>query len=706
MSNIWQTPWRSTNPRKFFTLPPTMADRRRKSGVVNIPLDRDNNIDPSKMGSGAMGKAPKERPKKKPKERWLLTRKTWRYMADAGRKLIPEGALNRPEDVPKIEAYFQEVCQKEPRFLLWRKGSYPGALGFRSNRRRKERRKGGSCRTKSCSADEADDIKKAARPTDLALITHSSGGRFDIQKLKYDFLNKPPPATTSPTSSGFHRLGETLASMKEEESEETQLINMLEKYLTISEKGPAAVQQPGGPAFDYQELIDKLQQHLSAVYKTIPKTPSPSTSRKQAAKEGVHFEGDHVQKSLSETLSRYFSRSTNREHVISDLLTNRKLLEGLYFDLRRTKGFRSNRSGAGNYSGQNLSPWNTSLRHSDINTKYDADSDSDSLEIAGWKRLGKSVSKFRKDGGPMSPPPLIEIRGESQEQEPTYIDWGIQTDPIPENVLQQCDEEYKKAQAEKEQEIREQKSSGYRRRSSVDNDDVSPSVSDTIKRYLRMARKKSVDSDKAVDRFKRVNYDRNLRNIKAKGEITKPGDDDGLNKGCQTVDEWILTYRDLKFDEIVFSDPDTSIGSRVTSSRSSYDATTGEDVQILPIKPSSCPASPPSGFLSSSQSFLSNLLHGGKDAKDAKSAAAQAAAVMQKSKSSSSVMHHGSRLVAKKIFRSRSKSQSRVQATPSSWTPQVIRSFFVLLQSVFKTIVILTLRINIELSIINSQRHK
>ncbi|KAB0800109.1 hypothetical protein PPYR_07989 [Photinus pyralis] len=42
---------------------------------------------------------------------------------------------------------------------------------------------------------------------------------------------------------------------------------------------------------------------------------------------------------------------------------------------------------------------------------------------------------------------------------------------------------------------------------------------------------------------------------------------------------------------------------------------------------------------------------------------------MQKSKSSSSVMHHGSRLMAKKIFRSRSKSQTRPAPTQSSWTP-------------------------------------
>uniref|UniRef100_A0A1B6E243 Rho-GAP domain-containing protein n=1 Tax=Clastoptera arizonana TaxID=38151 RepID=A0A1B6E243_9HEMI len=49
----------------------------------------------------------------------------------------------------------------------------------------------------------------------------------------------------------------------------------------------------------------------------------------------------------------------------------------------------------------------------------------------------------------------------------------------------------------------------------------------------------------------------------------------------------------------------------------------------------------------------------------------KAAQAMQKSKSSSSVVHHGSRLVAKKIWKARSKSSSR--ATPSVtsvWTPQ------------------------------------
>lgn len=171
-----------------------------------------------------------------------------------------------------------------------------------------------------------------------------------------------------------------------------------------------------------------------------------------------------------------------------------------------------------------------------------------------------------------------------------------------------------------------------------------------------MARKKSVDTDK-VDRFKRVNYDRNLRNIKAKGEITKPGDDDGLNKGCQTNDDWILRYRDLRFDEI----PEVSdTESRISSSRSSLDVIGDETNKSSPSSP------PPTKH----QSFLSHLLHGKHD-KQEKNPSVTGPSTMQKSKSSSSVMHHGSRLMAKKIFRSRSKSQTRAAQATCSWTPQV-----------------------------------
>lgn len=591
-----------------------MAERpSRRRGVPRSASTESSDI--------PMGKPKERKHHKKPKERWLLTRKTWRYMADAGRKLIPDGVQNRPEDIPKIEAYFQEICKREPKFLLWRKNSYPGALGFRT-RKRKERRKGGSCR-KASSADEIE-ILRPERPTNLPL-PHSSGGRFDIQKMKEDFLNKPPtPVAYSP----FSLDAQPSLSEEEEDPEEKQLISMIEQYLSVSSKPTST--SSSRTDLNYQELVDKLQRHLTLISRNFPQNPPPPP------KQTVHFEGDYVQKSLSETLSRYFGVYPNRDKVISDLLTDRRALERLYFDLRQAKGFRSRRGGSGYQQSTNWSP---------------------KLRNYGNQRVGGGGYENRKDYYMGSPPPLIEIQAESSEV--TYRNFATQTLPIPEEVLAKVEEEYKKALAEKEEEERDstRQQGVSRRKSSVDHDDVSQSVSETIKRYLRMARKKSVDTDK-VDRFKRVNYDRNLRNIKAKGETTKPGDDDGLNKGCQTNDDWILTYRDLKFDEI--SDND----SHVSSSRSSIDAGIDD-----PNK--SSPSSPP-GLLSSSHSFLSNLLHGKHHDKHEKNVAtAVATGAMQKSKSSSSVMHHGSRLVAKKIFRSRSKSQTRPSSAPSSWTPQV-----------------------------------
>ena len=150
---------------------------------------------PSAVGSREGAKERKPKPRR---ERWLLTRKTWRYMTDAGRKLIPEGTHNRPEDIPKIEAYFQEICHKEPRFLLWRKQSYPGAIGFRSKGRTRSGRlkKGGSCRDKTSSADEAEDIKKAS-PLFAVKQLPKQAGRFDVQKMREEFLfgrnDLPPP---------------------------------------------------------------------------------------------------------------------------------------------------------------------------------------------------------------------------------------------------------------------------------------------------------------------------------------------------------------------------------------------------------------------------------------------------------------------------------------------------------------------------------
>ncbi|XP_012234296.1 uncharacterized protein [Linepithema humile] len=582
------------------------------------------------------------------KERWLLTRKTWRYMADAGRRLIPDGAHNRPEDIPKIEQYFQEVCQKEPRFLLWRKASYPGSLGLRAQRRRRQP-KGGSYRTQASSADEADDARSSPQSFVLQATT---SGTFDLAKAKREWLLTSTSGDGSMPSSPVMR-----RKTSQEDAEAKELADMLQKYLnmqgeatnparTAAKSEQATEQAEGKEPFDYRSLINKLQQHLDTIVAQAKREEAPPRkgySEKDAvATSTLPYQGDYVHKSLMETLSRYYSKSSSREHVISDILTDRKLLEKLYFDLRCTRGFRGPRA-----TGAYTSPSSRWWGHERLRTK----------ESDSWSSTKRDL---------ISPPPLIAVQEPSIDR--SFFDNGVQTDPVPRDVLDACLEKDKEESLQKDH--ASHKSSG-RRRSSVDNDDVSPSVSDTIKRYLRMARKKSMDADK-TDRFKRVNYDRNLRNIKAKGEITKPGDDDGNSKGCQTEDNWAAHYREMSSENL--SDADTTTSpppSRNASSRSSIDAGLGSEEPSTPVKQSH-----------HHQSFLSHLLHGSNAHKDKPHSAPGSPALtstspnsaggtaMQKSKSSSSVVHHGSRLVAKKIWRSRSKSTSRATHQPSVWTPQ------------------------------------
>ncbi len=134
-------------------------------------------------GTGLIGRKPsaKDRLKRQAsvtgekKTRWLLTRKTWRYMADAGRKLIPENIGNKTENVEKIEEHFQKLCQNEKKFLIWkRKLSYPGATGSfrRKNKGKPNKRPAtlGSPPTTCSSADECEDGERSRKGTDDLII--------------------------------------------------------------------------------------------------------------------------------------------------------------------------------------------------------------------------------------------------------------------------------------------------------------------------------------------------------------------------------------------------------------------------------------------------------------------------------------------------------------------------------------------------------
>lgn len=501
------------------------------------------------------------------RERWLLTRKTWRYMADAGRKLMPDGVGNRPEDVPKIEAYFQEVCQKEPRFLLWRKQSYPGALGFRSRGRPRGNRQNnlGSVRENASSADEADSAPKV--PSVSFLAHPKPAGRYELERLRKDFLFGSTENHEGILSADYRSPGST-----------SDLVQFINDYMGNPPEGSSSPVEQSH--LDHEQLLEKLEDYISVTKSSDALSSESKKSATRTAATGTTIlESDNTQKNLLETLRRYYARSTNREKVIGDILMDRKLLENLYFELRKTRGFLGRRVigststlGLGSINSATNSAWkdNKSQR------KYDrVNTSSDYLNIFNDKKnklfLTNNSNTYRNMS---SPPPVIEI----EDVEAKYADVGVQTAPLEPAVVGLIEDENRRKleSADDVSHMAKVSPKALQRKTSMENDDVSPSVSDTIKRYLRMARKKSVESDK-VDRFKRVNYDRNIRNIKGKGE-PDICDGDDTNRAIQTDDSWLSVLKTV----------DENSNSRITSSRSSIDTGTtfsGEELLSPPLSP-------------------------------------------------------------------------------------------------------------------------
>ena len=89
------------------------------------PKKRDKSTTPPPSSPPRLQpQAPTAKPKKR--ERWLLTRKTWRYMADAGKLLIPESLRKgkdmkdyNNDDLARLEEHFHSICDNQQEFIEW-----------------------------------------------------------------------------------------------------------------------------------------------------------------------------------------------------------------------------------------------------------------------------------------------------------------------------------------------------------------------------------------------------------------------------------------------------------------------------------------------------------------------------------------------------------------------------------------------------------
>lgn len=476
-----------------------------------------------------------------------------------------------------------------------------------------------------------------------------------------------------------------------------------------------------------------------AFFQSLPPPTSSTPSASAPPLQSADWAASMHTSLLLENL-RHYSRSNRNpllsfDRITSDVLADKRLLRQIRDELKQQQLERVLRR----HSSRNFFPTSSS---SSVNTG--------SSLFSFWQRdprssTASSIHLRHHTGDEISststtdsrhPPRSTQARGVRFEKR--YATTGCQTDPIPITHLQQIHVDYRRqteaaaaeaaeaaaaAAAEAEAEAaaaaaasqsptHSQTAKHSRRKSSTENEDVSQSVSDTIKRYLRMARKKSVHESDA-NRFKRVNYDQTLRNIKPKGEITMPGDDDGLAKGAQTEADWIervmVEVRALGRQLGIVPGVGSGSGGCVVEggdaiAKSCIQSIISPTVRRAAVSPPPSPSPSSGGLFQTGTQFLSNLLpwhstaanpnpnssaqpynhphsstlsSSSSPSTSTRGAPTSACGSMQplltgahsppadnsalmKSKSSSNV----TQVFTKKIFKSRSKSQSRT-ASPS-----------------------------------------
>ncbi|XP_037820612.1 uncharacterized protein LOC119609776 [Lucilia sericata] len=488
--------------------------------------------------------------KEKKRERWLLTRKTWKYMTDAGRKLIPDGVQNRQEDIPKIEAHFQKVCASEPHFVLWRrKSSYPGAMRNSKKRLKQLLQHTGQ----KPQVLEQEEINNA----DLVLELLHSHLKLD-EAIKTDTLlgtkTEGPHQTNSPSA---QRPKPITRSIRKSDG------------MNVSLRGPGFL-PPAATQLQELSMVDQLLQQLSALSRS---SMLPDTIDLPPEKINAELLNDKATlKKIYNALKKQQLHRILTKHSIpskprTNLTHSTSMLSLLHFGSShpKTKTFISTTdksiktkspTAASNFSSiPSISSSNTSI--TPVTTA--AQHTHSGIQPVVPQRQRKPPTSLNLSG-------ISNCSRKDQQHRPAVIEkqlnsCGTQTNFIPLSEIKRLAEDYKEYKREEiaaeagggagggivttdDEGEKQATSYSHRRKSSIDNEDVSQSVSDTIKRYLRMARKKSIHDENA-NRFKRVNYDRNLRNIQAKGEINPPGMDEDNNKAVQTLDAWALITLDF-----------------------------------------------------------------------------------------------------------------------------------------------------------------
>ena len=155
-------------------------------------------------GSGGKLVPPPPSKTSKKRERWLVTRKTWRYMADAGKLLIPEYLRKgkdykdyTEDDIRLLEEHFHDVCEQQKEFVIWE-----GPVEDPRVQLAKTRKAPSSASTTQFSESQADSlvaVESAEESSDYRYESHAAKFRIVLPSGE-----KPPPGYTQVGTRSFN----------------------------------------------------------------------------------------------------------------------------------------------------------------------------------------------------------------------------------------------------------------------------------------------------------------------------------------------------------------------------------------------------------------------------------------------------------------------------------------------------------------------
>lgn len=212
---------------------------------------------PGGKGGGDTKSIP-SKPKKR--ERWLVTRKTWRYMADAGKLLIPE-ALRKgkdykdftEDDLRLLEEHYHDVCEKENEFVIWEGPVEDPRVLLAKNRK-----------APSQSSDQADSLDHSEDSLDYRFESHTA--KFRIVLPTGD---KPPP--------GYVQVGKRSIPIRDHSHKSDPLSHVQLPSGMVVQELPAQFLQDADWSFSDSSPLDSGILSPSGDFLLSPRDHSPSS---------------------------------------------------------------------------------------------------------------------------------------------------------------------------------------------------------------------------------------------------------------------------------------------------------------------------------------------------------------------------------------------------------------------------------------------